>query len=267
VNPSSGASAKPLAQASQSPSKTYGDTIRMLKAWIVDDDDTGLARLFTGGDARASDLLAACHSDDDRIAVAAFLTLDFLAAPSSASCADFLERRDRGLLYSTAANLSDADVERIDRWVAAKQTPNGYRCGDNHDSDIDDALIYSLILNGSTLSKSVMARMRAFAKLCTGGDAATLIEDSDSLITLARRIAHDLKIEPDISASIRASAFFLPPESRKDCEVVIVARTDNRILLKITYSVGYMGGGIFYIVLRNDGSVWQYALIRRWAYF
>jgi hypothetical protein len=239
----------------------------MLQTWIDNQENADLARLFTEGGARASDLLAACQSNHDQIVGAAFQILELIEAPGLATCADLLERRRGVLLHPTGPNLSPADVERIDHWLAQKRTPDGYGCGEKDDSDIDDALVYSLILDGSALSKSLLVRMRAFAKLCTAGDTLWLIEDADSLIAAARKIGHDVKIEPDIGESIRASAFFLPPESRKGAEVVVIARTDNRILLTITYRVGFKGGGTYCIVLRKDGSGWQYALIRKWAAF
>ncbi len=248
-------------------SKTYADTVRLLKAWIDDFEEANLVRLFTEGDARVSDLGTACQSNDDKTATAAYLILDLLDAPRLADCADSIERRRGGLFHWTGADLSDADIERVDQWLAERQSPNGFRCGKNDESDIDDAAVFSLILNGSPLAESVLTRMQTFAKACIGGDTLFLIQDAEPLTASARKIGHDLKIDQDIGGAIRASAFFVPSEARDDSEVVVLARTSTRILVKVTYHVGVSWGGIFYIVLRKDGSVWQYALIRRWASF
>lgn len=85
------------------------------------------------------------------------------------------------------------------------------------------------------------------------------------LISDAKAIGHDLKIEPDtLEASVRHSAFFMPEEYRKEASVELLARnsTDSRLLLEVSYRCGMLCGRGYYVVLRRDGAVWQYAVIR-----
>ena len=267
VTTDAGTSAGPSALHSPSTSRTYASTIGTLKAWINSGGEADLARLFAGGEARTQDLIAACQSSDDNVAVAAYQVLDFLGARGLGTCATSLERRHGGLLDPSGTSLSDADIDKVDRWLAEKRSEGRFSCEDSGGSDIDDALVYSLILNGSPLSVSVLARMKSYGERCLGGDKAFLVADADALIDSAKKIGHNLRIGPDIGESIRAFAFFLPFDSRKNSEVDAIARNDRRILLSVRYSAGFMGGGIYYVVLRKDGPLWQYAVIRRWSSF
>jgi hypothetical protein len=262
----SAAAARGPGQQSGSISKTYDDTVRMLKTWTDSKKNADFARLFAKGNARSSDLLVACRSKDDEIASGAFVTLQLLGAPGLRRCADSMERRSGVLLLSSRANLTNAEFKRIDHWLAMQRTLNGYRCPDGDSPGIDDALVYALILDGSALSKSVLSKMLVIEKFCVGAEtvAGEDLEQADSLIASAKEIGHDLKIEPDIRDAIRASAFFLPVEYRKDSEVELLARTDDRILLEVSYSRGPRCGRGYYVALRKDGPVWQYAVIRMW---
>jgi hypothetical protein len=53
----------------------------------------------------------------------------------------------------------------------------------------------------------------------------------------------------------------LPADYRKDSEVKVLARTENRILLEASYTYGMRSGQGYWVVLRKDGLVWQYAVI------
>src|SRR4029077_17716757 len=122
----------------------------MLKAWFSPSKpsakDDQIARLFSIGDTRTSDLLAACRSADDEVARAAFLTLQLLGESDNGRCTDSVEHKHTGLAFSGAANLNIAEFERIERWLAKKHTRNSYECGED-DPLIDDSLVYALILD------------------------------------------------------------------------------------------------------------------------
>jgi hypothetical protein len=62
--------------------------------------------------------------------------------------------------------------------------------------------------------------------------------------------------------SVRASAFFLPTEYRKYSKVALLARTDDRILLDVSYTCGRLCGRGYFVVLRRAGPVWRYCVIR-----
>lgn len=252
-------------------SSTYDDTLHLLKEWENggrDAADHAEAVLLKEGNTRAADLLAACTGTRGDVPYLAFDFLRFLNVDGIERCAGALERKYGGLLYSGAAGLSDFDLDRIDRWLAQKRTPNGYNCDvckRIFPPAIDDALVYALILNGSTRARSILKRAHAFADSCMGGDVLFLIRSADSLIAPAKEMGHGLNIEPNIGESVRASAFFLPAESRVASKsmVQVLSRSNNRILLKIRYHVGFFGGGIYYVVLMRDGPLWQYALITK----
>jgi len=169
-----------------------------------------------------------------------------------------------GLLFSCTANLTSADFERIERWLAQRRSGNGYKCGDEEEPAIDDALVYALILDGSPRSQSILSKMLALERSCKGTDtiAGETLEQAQELVALAKEVGHDLRLEPGIDKSVRASAFFLPAEYRNDSKVELLFRTDNRILLDVSYNCGRLCGRGYYVVLRKEGSVWQYAVIR-----
>jgi hypothetical protein len=251
------------AQDSASTSGTYSDTLRMLNAWLDTDEDEQIARLFSVGDTRTSDLLAACRSADDGIAGAAFLTLQMLGKGDS-ECADSVWQKHTGLTFSGAENLSVAEFDRIEQWLAKKRSRSSYECGGEDEPLIDDSLVYALILNGSPRSESVLTGMRRLERACAVTDtiAGETLEQAQSLISEAKEIGHDLTLDRNIHKSVRASAFFLPPEYRKGSNVAVLARTDDRILLDVSYVCGRLCGRGYFVVLRRAGPVWNYSLIR-----
>src|SRR5713101_2946581 len=253
------------AQDLASTSATYSDTIRMLKAWFSPAKhsvrDAQMASLFAIGDTRTSDLLAACRSADDEVARAALLALQLLGTSDDGRCADSVGHKHSGLAFSGAANLNVAEFERIEQWLAEKRTGTSYECGDD-DPLIDDSLVYAFILDGSPRSESALTSMLEVDKACAGDNiAGEPLEKARSLILAAREIGHNLTIESDIDKSVRASAFFLPTKYRKDSKVEVLARTDDRVLLDVSYVCGLLCGRGYIVVLSREGAVWQYALI------
>jgi hypothetical protein len=270
TKPQSSAADGASAQQPDSISDTYNDTLRMIKAWLETEENDELARLFAIGDVRTPDLMAACHSTDEKIAEVAFLTLQLLVKSECESCADSVSRRHNGLALACTGDVGDADFKRIEEWWTKKRTQNGYECGEEYEplTPVDDSLVYALVLDGSPRSKSVLDDMLAFERACAEGHTTIteeILEQAHSLIAEAKEIGHDLKFEPNtLENVIRASAFFLPPEYRKDANVEVIARSEagDRILLEVSYRCGMLCGRGCYVVLRKDGAVWQYAVIR-----
>jgi hypothetical protein len=240
----------------------------MIRAWIETQQKDELGRLFVIGDVRTSDLLAACHSTDDEIVSAAFFVLQLLGKPEGKNCADSLSQKHDVVVC--AVNISDACFNRIEEWFARKGTANGYDCGDDKDEPFmpfDDSLVYALVLDGSPRSRSVLDRMVAFEKACKGGDTIIeeLLEDAQSLIVEAKENGQNLSFEPDtLQNSVRASAFFLPSNYRKNSEVEVIAhnKEGDRVMLEVSYMCGLLCGRGYYVVLRKDDTVWQYAFVR-----
>jgi hypothetical protein len=256
-----------LAQQPGSTSETYSDTLRLIKALLQTEESNELGQLFAIGDDRTSDLMEACHSANDEIASAAFLVLQLLGK-SGESCADSISRKHNGLVC--AENIADACFHRIEEWLDRKRTANGYDCREDDDGPftaIDDSLIYALVLDGSPRSRSALDHMAAFEKACKAEDTiiGELLEQPQSLMVAAQGKAHNLNFEPrTLENVIRTSAFFLPPEYRKDSEVEVIAhnKTGDRILLEVSYRCGRLCGRGYYVVLRKNGTAWQYAVIR-----
>jgi hypothetical protein len=268
--PQSSAANRASTQQPGSISETYSDTIGMIKAWTETEENKELGRLFAIGDQRASDLLAACHSADDEIASAAFLTLRLLGKSECESCGDSISRKHNGVAFVCAAHLADPDFKRIEGWLAKKHTRNGYECGDEYEplTPMDDSVVYALILDGSPRSELILKRMLAIEKACVAGGATTIIGDvlsqAGSLIVAAKGIGSNLKFEPgSLEEVIRTSAFFLPSEYRKDSRIEVIAHnnTEDRILLELSYVCGRLCGSGYWVVLRKDGTAWQYAVI------
>jgi len=236
----------------------------MLKAWLDTEESHEMARLFSVGNARASDLIGACRGADDEIATAAFLTLQLLGKSDCEPCVDSLSRRHGELLLSCTSSLTNVDFERIEQWSAKTRALSLSRCGGEDEPRIDDSLVYALILDGSPHSHSALKRMVAAERVCKETDTIVgeTLEQWRSLVAAAKEIGRDLKLEPDIHKAIRASAFFLPSEYRKDSKVEVLARADHRILLEVSYNCGRLCGRGYYVALRKDGPVWQYAVIR-----
>jgi hypothetical protein len=257
------ASGDPIVQSAPT-SDTYSDTLRMLKSWLDSEEDEQLARLFSVGHARNGDLLSACRSTDEDTAAAAFLTLQLAGQLDCGTCPDSVWDKHTGLALSCATNLKSADFERMERWLAGRRSRNGYKCGVEGERRIDEPLVYALILDGSSRSQSVLAEMVALERFCGGTDsiAGEALGQLQSLTTAARKLGHNLKLEPDIQTRVRASAFFLPPKYRNDSDVDVLAQTEDRILLDASYRCGSLCGRGYFVVLRKEGNVWQYAIIR-----
>ena len=258
-----------IAKQSEPIPETYSDTFRMLKAWLDTEERDELVRLFAVGDVRGPDLMAACGSEGNEIAEAAFITLQLLGKSECESCADSLSPKLHTAL-SCGANLTDGDFDRIEKWYAKRHTRNGFKCGKDYEppfTPLDDSLLYALILDGSPRSKSVLNRMRALEKACAWRPTilGEILEQAQLFIAAAKGIGDTLRIEPRISeSSIRGSAFYLPTEYREDSKVEVLARntTGDRILLEVSYRCGRLCGSGYYVVLRKDGPAWHYAVIR-----
>lgn len=263
-------SAETAVQQTPSISETYNDTLKMIKAWLETDEDNEFGRLFAIGEERVSDLEAACHSGDDEIVSAAFRVLHLLGKSEAESCVEAIAQKHKGLPLLCSA-IDDACFKHLEEWLAKKRTPNGYDCREDYDSDlaimpIDDALVYALLLDASPRSRSALDRLAAFEKACKEEDTiiGELLDQAHSLNVDTKEIAQGMKFEPaTLENVIRDSAFFLPPEYRKDSEVEMVAhnKTGDRILLDVGYTCGPLCGRWYYVVLRKDGTVWKYAVI------
>lgn len=261
-----------IAQQPGSISETYSDTLRLIKAFVETEESNELGQLFAIGDDRTSDLMAACRSANDEIASAAFRTLQLLGKVEGETCVDSILQNHNGLALWCAANIADACFNRIEEWLARKRIANGYGCDEDEENggpfnQIDDSLIYALVLDGSPRSRSALDRLVAFEKACKAGGTiiGDLLEQIKSLMVAAKRNGHGLKFEPlTLEKVIRTSAFFLPPEYRKDSEVEVIAhnKTGDRILLEVSYRCGRLCGRGYYVVLSKDGTAWQYAVIK-----
>ncbi|HEY2363568.1 MAG TPA: hypothetical protein VGK36_20785 [Candidatus Angelobacter sp.] len=256
-------------QESAATSETYSDTLRTIRTWVDSEENDDLARLLRIGEVRASDLVAACHSSEDDIAGAAFLTLQLLGKSECRTCADSVSEMRHGLAMACGANISETDFQRIELWLAKKRTVNGYECGEDYEplTPMDDSLVYALIIEGSSRSRSVLDNMLAFQKACATGPTilGDILEQAQSLIVAARKVGHNLRVEPErLERTIRASAFFLPQKYRKDSKVEVIVRSKmrDRILLEVSYLCGRLCGSGYYVVLRKDGTDWHYLLIR-----
>jgi hypothetical protein len=175
-----------------------------------------------------------------------------------------------GLAVACSADISEPDFQRIELWLAKKRTGTGYECGEEYEplTPMDDSVVYALILDGSSRSRSVLDDMLGLEKACVT-DGPTIIgevlEQAQSLIVAAKQAGHNLRVEPEkLKSSVRASAFFLPQMYRRDSKVEVIARNRarNRILLEVSYRCGNLCGKGYYVVLRKDGNDWHYALIR-----
>jgi hypothetical protein len=248
-------------------SATYDDTLKMLKTWLESEKKVDLARLFAVGDVRASDLRTACHSTDDRIASAAFFVLQLLGKSECVDCGNSISRKHNGLALMCESNFTDVDFKHIEEWLAKRHTQKGYECGDDSEprEPLDDSLVYALVLDGSPRSKSILDRLLAMDKACAWENSISdPLKEAQPLIVAAKEIGHNMRFELDsLESVIRASAFFLPPEHRKESRVEVIARNKSRdrILLEVSYNCGLLCGRGYYAVLHQDGTTWQYALI------
>jgi len=251
-------------------SETYSDTLRTIRKWVDSEGNDDLARLLAIGDIRTADMVAACQSSDEEIAGAAFGALQLLGKPECEPCAESASKMHGGLAVACSADISEPDFQRIELWLAKKRTGTGYECGEEYEplTPMDDSVVYALILDGSSRSRSVLDDMLGLEKACVT-DGPTIIgevlEQAQSLIVAAKQAGHNLRVEPEkLKSSVRASAFFLPQMYRRDSKVEVIARNRarNRILLEVSYRCGNLCGKGYYVVLRKDGNDWHYALIR-----
>src|ERR1700730_9893876 len=114
---------------SGSNSETYGDTLSMVKAWRETDENKELGRLFAIGDLRGSDLLVACNDVDEEIASSAFLVLHLLGKSECLPCVEESSEKQGVAPFTCWTDITDADFNRIERWLAEKHKRNGYDCG------------------------------------------------------------------------------------------------------------------------------------------
>jgi hypothetical protein len=246
---------------------TYGDTLKMLQSWADGHNNVDLGRLFTIGDERASDLRAACHGADNKIASRAFFVLQLFGKTGCLDCGNSISRKHKGFAFVCEADLTEVDFKRIEEWLAKKRTQKGYECGDDTEwsESLGDSLVFALILEGSPRSKSILNRLLAMDKACGWNNIiGEPLEQAQTLIKAAKEVGHNMKFEPDtLEDVIRACAFFLPPEHRKESRVNVIAhnKTGDRILLEVAYMCGLLCGRGYIVVVRKNGTTWQYALI------
>ncbi len=239
----------------------------MLKDWLHTEGNNQLVPLFAFGDSRSLDLLNACRNENDETANGAFLALQLLGSAECQPCADSFSQKHGGPMLGCATHREDDSLQRIDRWLAGTRTRSGYRCGKEEGWRIDDALVYALILEGSPRSLALLNRTLALEKACAGYQTIEqeTLARAPALMREAKTAGHDLKIDPErVEPSIRHAAFFLPREHRRNSKVTVLARnsTDSRMLVEVSYSCGMSCGRGYLVVLRKEGAVWQYALIR-----
>jgi len=250
-------------QAPSQPSQTYDDTIRMLKAGIGSNDYTALGRLFTEGEKRNSDLVAACRSQDDQIAVPAFGVLHLLGNPACGECLDSVRAKLGKFAPPCVDDLTPADLKRMDQWWAKRLTGKGYRCEDEEGLFLDDNVLNEYLLRASANSKPPLIRLLAFESACEHMDYVTAqtLDNEQSLVAELIEAGQNLTLLPDLETSIRASAFFIAPKFRNSTRAESIARTDDRMLLEVSFVAGVRWGRGYYVVLRRNGNVWQYAMI------
>lgn len=260
----------PTPQGSSRISGTYNDTLQTIRKWIESEESGDLSRLLTKGEVRTADLMAACHNSEEEIARAAFGALQLLGEAKCEACAESLSQARGGVAVTCSGSISELTFERIERWLATKRKGTGYECGEDYEplTPMDDSVVYALILDGSSRSQGLLEDMLGLEKACVA-DGPTIIgealENAKSMIQAAKESGHILKVEPEkLKSSVRASAFFLPPKYRSDCEVEVISRNRarNRILLEVSYRCGNLCGKGYYVLLRKDGADWHYALIR-----
>jgi hypothetical protein len=264
---SNAGAAAPTPQQASGASVGYADTVHAIKTWLESEKNDDLSRVLRIGNSRTGDLAKACQSSDQDVAAAAFFSLQLLGKPECQSCLDSVSQAHDGAPLTCSDNMDDRGFQRIENWLATKRTGAKYECGEDYDSltPITDSVLYALILDGSSRSRSLLDSMLAFSKACDSGDTiiGEVLEQAESLILSARKIGHNLVVEPGkLESSIRASAFFLDEEYRKDSKVEVIDRNGNRILLEVSYHCGMLCGRGYYVVLRKDGADWHYAMIQ-----
>jgi hypothetical protein len=256
---------------SGSNSETYSDTLAIVKAWRETDENKELGRLFAIGDLRGSDLLMLCNDVDEEIASSAFLVLHLLGKSECLPCGETISQKHGSVPFTCGTDINDADFNRIERWLAEKHKRNGYDCGKDDEYEpltpLDDSLVYALILDGSPRSKAILKDMLAIEKACVAEGTTIIgevVSQAESLIVAAKENARTLQFEPStLEGVIRSSAFFLPAEYRKDSRIEVIAhnKTEDRLLLEVSYVCGRLCGSGYYVVLQKEGTGWRYASI------
>lgn len=267
----SGAADLGTTRQSGSNSETYSDTLAMVKAWRETDENKELGRLFAIGGLRGSDLLAVCNDADEEIASSAFFALHLLGKSECLPCGETISQKHRRVPFTCGTDIAEVDFNRIERWLAEKHKRNGYDCGEDDEYEpltpLDDSLVYALILDGSPRSKAILKDMLAIEKACVAAGTTIIgevVSQAESLIVAAKENARKLQFEPStLEGVIRSSAFFLPSEYRKDSRIEVIAhnKTEDRLLLEVSYVCGRLCGSGYYVVLQKEGTGWRYASI------
>jgi hypothetical protein len=256
-------------------SSSYSETLRILMAWDGADDsedDEQISALFAKGEYLTSDLVRACtetHPEDEDIAFKSYLVLHLMGAPQTAACARRVPQENPPVMLGTADILSQADFSRLESLFRVRACEKATKCQKDYLPLVDESLVYTLILDGSSRSKNILNRMNALARASHAQDdlGFEIASRSETLITQARSSAHNLQFDPNtFEGVIRESAFFLASQVRQDAEIKLLARSsaDNRMLISISYRCGMKCGSGYYLVLRkNSSGYWDYALIMR----
>ena len=92
---------------------------------------------------------------------------NYLENPS-ANRAELASQMHGGIAVACSANISEADFQRIELWLAKKRTGTGYECGEEYEplTPVDDSAVCALILDGSFRSRSVLDDMLGLEKAC-----------------------------------------------------------------------------------------------------
>ena len=116
------------------------------------------------GDVRTEDLVAACHSSAKRLPARPSVLSNDLENPS-ANRVESASQMHGGIVVACSANISEADFQRIELWLAKKRTGTGYECGGEYEplTPVDDSVVCALILDGSFRWRSVMLGLERLA--------------------------------------------------------------------------------------------------------
>jgi len=123
--------------------------------------------------------------------------------------------------------------------------------------------VNEFLVRGSPDSRAVLIRLLAFEKSCEEVEKVTAkaLDQTQSLLAATFELGQNLTLQPDINTSVRASAFFIPSRQKPNIRVKMIARTDDRILLDVSYVCGGLCGRGYYVVLAKNGPVWRYAVV------
>ena len=254
-----------LAQDSLSQvSDTYASTIALLKAWDGDDDDKA-AELFAIGDLRAQDLIHACKNEDEETAGFATLTLLLLGNSKLSECK--WPSGERVPVIFPAEGLSDDSFKKLEWKFRPRPCEKKLQCREEDLPAMDDSLFYGLIVDGTPRAEELLHRIAMLYKTVDHSDLidADALENLKPRIAEAKRIGRDLDFQSgDFQEIMRKSAFFLPREYRADADVKLLGRnsTNDRMLVAVSYVCGRLCGRGYMVVLRKDGTKWQYALVK-----